>query len=317
VIKLYKKRTPALSLGDRIAVISSFDFVDEVTVGDNIKNYVFNFVESFLKIRPQILAVTEDDKNKGIKKTFCEKHNCQCVVLKKTKATGTNSSGVRNNIRKPLRVPLRVDFAGGWLDVPKLTIKGGFVVNCSIAPLVSLLNWPYKIPGGLGGSAAWAILNGQNAFETEFAQNSGWQDPAIIYETGCCVWKSGDVPVLDYKVNPDWLINKMYLIYIKKKPKTGNLTNCKRDYDSIYKASQIARKAVINKNLTLLKRVIDISYKIQLYEGMQEIPSLGQAAQKYCGGGWGGYALLFFHDIAKPNSDLIKINPFIREPIHD
>ncbi len=43
----------------------------------------------------------------------------------------------------------RVDFAGGWLDVPRFSVAGAFVVNVAVAPLVSLHDWPFHIGGGL------------------------------------------------------------------------------------------------------------------------------------------------------------------------
>ena len=81
-------------------------------------------------------------------------------------------------------VPLRVDFAGGWLDVPRYARKGSYVVNCAITPMVSLCEWPYEKRSGLGGSGAWAMLEGRDPVASELALGVGWQDPAVIAETG-------------------------------------------------------------------------------------------------------------------------------------
>ena len=107
-----------------------------------------------------------------------------------------------------MNVPVRVDFAGGWLDVPKFSRPNGFVVNCAISPMVSLQSWPYEKNAGLGGSAAWSVLNGWNPIDSELT-TAGWQDGAIITETGLCVWQSGPRPVLELKRNPHWLAGKM------------------------------------------------------------------------------------------------------------
>lgn len=56
------------------------------------------------------------------------------------------------------RVPLRIDLAGGWLDVPRFARPGAFVVNLAIQPLIGLEDNPYQRGSGLGGSAAHAIL---------------------------------------------------------------------------------------------------------------------------------------------------------------
>ena len=54
--------------------------------------------------------------------------------------------------------------------------------------MVSLTDWCYEQKSGLGGSGAWALLNGHDGVESELNLGVGWQDPAIIRETGLCVW---------------------------------------------------------------------------------------------------------------------------------
>ena len=39
------------------------------------------------------------------------------------------------------------------------------------------------------------------------------QDPAVINETGLCVWRSGSKPVLDFKRNGDMLSGLMALLW--------------------------------------------------------------------------------------------------------
>lgn len=98
--------------------------------------------------------------------------------------------------------------------MPKFSVDGAFVVNVAIEPLVSLRDWPYERNSGLGGSAAWAILNGRDGIGSELDLGVGWQDPAIVNETGLCVWKSGHLPKLDMKRDGlDMLRGKMALLY--------------------------------------------------------------------------------------------------------
>lgn len=68
--------------------------------------------------------------------------------------------------------------------MPKFSVEGAYVVNCAIEPLVSLRDWPYERNSGLGGSAAWAILNGRDGVGAELDLGVGWQDPAIGVECG-------------------------------------------------------------------------------------------------------------------------------------
>lgn len=60
-------------------------------------------------------------------------------------------------------------------DVPKLARPGAFIVNCAIAPLVSLGAWPYRLGGGLGGSGAHALLSGRDGVAAELELGVGWQ----------------------------------------------------------------------------------------------------------------------------------------------
>jgi hypothetical protein len=77
--------------------------------------------------------------------------------------------------------------------------------NLNLLPLRLPLCRPYQAPGaGLGGSAAHAFLNGKDPVQSELDLGVGWQDPAVIRETGLCVWRSGPKPVLDFKVCRVW-----------------------------------------------------------------------------------------------------------------
>ena len=54
-------------------------------------------------------------------------------------------------------------------------------------------------PPGLSG--AWALLNGHDGISAELDLGVGWQDPAVIAETGWCVWRSGPQPELELKTD--------------------------------------------------------------------------------------------------------------------
>ncbi len=207
-------------------------------------------------------------------------------------------------------VPLRVDFAGGWLDVPKHAIPGTYIVNCAISPLVDLAEWPYEQNSGLGGSAAFSIAQGRNGVEDELNLGVGWQDPAIIRETGLCVWRSGNRPILEAKVNPDFLMGKMALYWTGKPHRTPDLVDMPRDYGLIARASRTAYTGVLDKSLYDLYYAVDLTYVAQLHEGMDQLPEFGEQAKKYCGGGWGGYALYLFDD--RPDG-FLNIEPYLHD----
>ena len=76
---------------------------------------------------------------------------------------------------------------------------------------------------------------------------------------------------------------------------TPGVADEERDYDLIYKAGQVAATAVLNENVENLAEAVRMSYQAQTGEGMAPLMESEKClACKYCGGGWGGYALYLF-----------------------
>ena len=186
-----------------------------------------------------------------------------------------------NRIKAPSAVPLRVDFAGGWLDVPRYARKGSYVVNCAITPMVSLCEWPYEKRSGLGGSGAWAMLEGRDPVASELALGVGWQDPAVIAETGLCVWRSGSSPVLDVKGTGDFLEGRMVPFYIRVKnttPQRWRMNNG-TTYASPNPPSLPAPE-FWNATSIHWRRGVALYYSVQLDEGMRPLPDIPNALAK-------------------------------------
>ncbi len=293
--KLYDKKS-LLDDDDKLALLRSLQMVDEVVLSTD-EDVELSFKSAFLAAKPDVLAVTTDDCYKAAKKRLCEECGAEFVVLEKSRPEGkaTSSSEVVSRIKAPLHVPLRVDFAGGWLDVPENAIPGEYVVNCSISPTVSLKEWNYRQGAGLGGSGGWSVLNGWDPVSSELGLGVGWQDPAVIAETGACVWFSGAKPVLDFKNTGEFLQGRMAVYDTRIKHDTPGLAGLKRNFEKIAKAARVARLGVQEKDINVLAVGVQLSYQIQLEEGMAPLPEVGDClAHKYCGGGHGGYALYLY-----------------------
>lgn len=276
--------------------MSALDVVDQVVIG-TCQELGLDFKDHFLSLKPDILAVTEDDQYGAIKRELCAQVGAEYIVLPKTppQFTPVSTSSIVRGIRTPAEAPLRVDFGGGWLDVPEYARPGAFIVNCAISPTVSLNKWRYKQCSGLGGSGAWALLNGHDGVESELNLGVGWQDPAIIRETGVCVWMSGPRPKLFFKRNGDFLNGCMALHDTNISHDTPANKQKSRDFDLIEKAGAVAKDAVLAGDRLQLAEAVQLSYNAQLKEGMSPLPDAEKAlACKYCGGGWGGYALYLF-----------------------
>jgi cytidyltransferase-like protein len=318
VLKEFKGRRASLPLDNKMALIAALRPVDKVLVSSN-HDPVFDFRDAILRERAGILAVTEDDQHLEEKRRFCQEHGLEFAVLpKRNTVTPVSTTSILAGIRDQARVPLRVDFAGGWLDVPRLARPGGYIVNCAIQPLVTLECWPYQIGGGLGGSAAKALLDVRGGVRSELALGVGWQDPAVIEETGLCVWRSGPRPVLELKANPDWLEGKMLLDWTGESHFTPGLVDRPHDLDMIFEAGQIAKQAVEQRDLSMLAQAVQRTYAAQLREGMQPLPGCGALAMKYLGGGHGGYALYLFSGAdarhAARTATTKTVEPYLEQP---
>ena len=315
----HKQRRSSLPDDHKRAVLAALDAVDEVVLGEGLEEGL-DFRDHFLRLRPHLLAVTEDDKWAPLKRELCAQVGARYVVLPKTppKFSPVSTTQIVKFIRAPEVAPLRVDFAGGWLDVPRFARAGAFVVNCAISPTVSLRDWPYQQNAGLGGSGAWALLNGKDGVASELDLGVGWQDPAIIAETGLCVWRSGLRPELELKHNGEFLQGRLALFWTGNDHDTPDLANRPRDFDAIERAGATARDAVWRSDLTQLAAAVRQSYAMQLGEGMHPLPAdvPGALACKYAGGGFGGYAVFLFaeraqRDAACTRKDFRPIEPYL------
>lgn len=292
----HKQRKPSIPDLHKQALLQGLRMVDEVIITQGHKEGL-DFEEDFLRIKPDFLIVTEDDKYETVKRELCAKVGAQYTVLPKTppKFEPVSTSSIVRWVQAPQQAPLRVDFAGGWLDVPRFSRPGEYIVNCAISPLVSLREWPYEKQAGLGGSGAWALLNGKDGMQSEMDLGVGWQDPAVIRETGLCVWRSGHTPVLDFKHNGDFLKGRMAIYWTGKQHDTPAIANMQRDYDLIAESARLAREGALHADIHQLAKGINLYHQGQLKEGMEPITEVPNSiASKYCGGGHGGYVLHLF-----------------------
>ena len=144
VLWRHKQRRSSLPDEHKRALLASLGMVDEVVIGADLEEGL-DFKQEFLRLRPDILAVTEDDKYTPLKQALCAQTGTRYVVLPKTppQFPPISTTEIVRWIRAPQEAPLRVDFAGGWLDVPRFARPDGYIVNCTISPTVSLRAWPY------------------------------------------------------------------------------------------------------------------------------------------------------------------------------
>jgi cytidyltransferase-like protein len=325
VLWFHKQRRSSLPDEHKRALIAALRMVDDVVIGTGLEEGI-DFREHFLRLRPDVLAVTEDDKYGPLKRALCAEVGARYVVMPKTppQFPPVSTTQIVRFIRAPEVAPLRVDFGGGWLDVPRLARPGAYIVNCAISPTVSLRDWPYERNSGLGGSGRGRCSTGGTA--SARSSISAWAGRTRRWwpRPGLCVWRSGPRPELEIKTSGEFLRGRLALRWTGTPHDTPGIVHGARDYDAIARAGATARAAVWRGELAGLADAVRQSYAVQRAEGMDPLPGdpaagetiPGALAWKYCGGGFGGYAVYLFagtaaRDAACARPDFRPIEPYV------
>lgn len=82
-LEIHKHKKSSLPEAHKKKILESLKMVDEVVTGDYLNEIGIDFKEHFLKIKPHILAVTEDDKYSKQKIELCNQINAEYIVLPK------------------------------------------------------------------------------------------------------------------------------------------------------------------------------------------------------------------------------------------
>jgi len=155
--------------------------------------------------------VTEDDRYAAAKQALCAEIGARYVVLPKTPPQFPSISTteiVRWNPR-PQEAPLRVDFAGGWLRRAAFRPAGRLhrqlrdLAHRVAAILALRTQCRTRRERGVGPA------HGKDGVDSELDLGVGWQDPAVIAESGLCVWRSGRRPDLELKTDGAFLRGRM------------------------------------------------------------------------------------------------------------
>jgi cytidyltransferase-like protein len=85
-LEKYKNKKSSIPEAHKRKILESLRMVDEVVMGDNLDEVGLDFKNHFLKIKPDILAVTEDDHFSEQKIALCKEIGAQYIVLPKNLA---------------------------------------------------------------------------------------------------------------------------------------------------------------------------------------------------------------------------------------
>jgi cytidyltransferase-like protein len=97
---LYKGRRGSMPEDNKKILLESVRYIDKVIIGSD-DGGIWDFVPAFLKEKPDMLVVTEDDKHTADKKKFCQEHGVEFIILPKTPpaATSISTTEIIKNIK--------------------------------------------------------------------------------------------------------------------------------------------------------------------------------------------------------------------------
>lgn len=110
VLWAHKQRHPSLPDTHRGAILKSLKGVDQVVRGEG-RTPGLDFEELFVRLRPDILAVTEDDRYADLKRELCARVDAEYRVLPKTPplAEPLSSTEIMRRIHIQPEILLRVE----------------------------------------------------------------------------------------------------------------------------------------------------------------------------------------------------------------
>jgi cytidyltransferase-like protein len=153
---------------NRLYLVAALHDVDYAVLnGDEIKPGKIDFENIISQLRPDIFILNEDDSALKEKKEMCSKYGIEIQFVTRVvppELEATSTSRIIDKINFSYKAPLRIDFSGGWTDVPFI-MDGelGYVSNVAIKPHIEYKNGKFNFSGyprgsGLSTSTAAKVL---------------------------------------------------------------------------------------------------------------------------------------------------------------
>ena len=153
---------------NRLYLVASMQDVDYAVLNDQrLSAGKIDFYDVMLNLRPDIFVLNNDDSGIEEKKELCARIGTKMEFVSRIvppELEATSTTRIIDKINFAYRAPLRIDFAGGWTDVPYIMgNKLGYVSNITISPLIELKNGKFNFSGyprgsGLSTSTAVKLL---------------------------------------------------------------------------------------------------------------------------------------------------------------
>jgi len=153
---------------NRLYLVAALHDVDYAVLnGNEIKPGKIDFENIIEKLRPNVFILNEDDTATEQKKAMCNRYGVNIQFVSRivpAELEATSTSRIIDKINFAFRAPLRIDFSGGWADVPFIMHgKTGYVSNVAIKPLIEYKGSKFNFSGyprgsGLSTSTAAKLL---------------------------------------------------------------------------------------------------------------------------------------------------------------
>ena len=153
---------------NRMYLVAAMNDVDYAVLnGNEIKPGKIDFENIIEKLLPDIFVVNNDDSGIESKQELCKRYGVEIKFVPRTvpdELEPTSTTHIIDKINFSYKAPLRIDFSGGWTDVPFIMHgKKGFVSNIAIKPLIEYKAGKFNFSGyprgsGLSTSTAAKLL---------------------------------------------------------------------------------------------------------------------------------------------------------------
>ncbi len=166
--KLKGPSRPVNPENNRLYLVAAMHDVDYAVLNDpEIREGKIDFGSIIEKLKPDYFVLNDDDSAIEEKTTLCNSVGTKIKYVSRVvppELEATSTTRIIDKINFKYRAPLRIDFAGGWTDVPYIMgEKIGYVSNVAIKPLIEYKNGQFNFSGyprgsGLSTSTAVKLL---------------------------------------------------------------------------------------------------------------------------------------------------------------
>jgi cytidyltransferase-like protein len=153
---------------NRVHLVAAMHDVDfAVLNGSEIRDSKIDFENIIAQLHPDIFVLNDDDSGIPAKQALCNKYGVSLQFVKREvpeELEATSTTHIIDVINFSYKAPLRIDFAGGWADVPFIMDgEKGYVSNVAIKPLIEYKSAKFNFSGyprgsGLSTSTAAKLL---------------------------------------------------------------------------------------------------------------------------------------------------------------